>query len=265
MDQQISYQQNAPLSDMYQAFMDGFSDYVIHFDMDEPRFEAVFLVRDQNQPSRSIVAYVDGRPVGVVLSGVSHLATGWVTRCGGLAVAPAFRKLGIARELMRRFDEQATGTRLLEVIQGNDRALALYEHLGYETVREIFYFQSIPIETEAIRTTEPIVTLFDRYYLEASHRPIWQTDVRTTQQRAELVRVTEGDKAGALLFREDALLDVFGRDEDAEWLLRSAAANGPIKLTLTSDRPELIEAARTLGFKQDSIAQFEMMKREASV
>lgn len=265
MDQQITYQQNAPLSDMYQAFMDGFSDYMIRFDMDESRFEAVFLVRDQNQPSRSIVAYADGRPVGVILSGVAQLATGWVTRCGGLAVAPAFRKFGIARELMRRFDEQATGIRLLEVIQGNDPALALYERLGYEAVREIFYFESGPTETEAIRAIEPIVMLFDRYYPEASHQPIWQTDARTTQQRAELVRVTEGDKAGALLFRADVLLDVFGRDEDAEWLLRAAAANGPIKLTLTSDRPELIEAARTLGFKRDTIAQFEMVKREASV
>ncbi|TCI43192.1 GNAT family N-acetyltransferase [Exiguobacterium sp. SH3S2] len=265
MDQQISYQQNAPLSDMYQAFMDGFSDYIIRFDMDAAGFESTFLVRDQNQPSRSIVAYADGRPVGVVLSGVAHLETGWVTRCGGLAVSPAFRKIGIARELMRRFDEQATGTRLLEVIQGNDSALALYERLGYETVREIFYFDSVPTETEATRAIEPIVTLFNRYYPSASHRPIWQTDARTTQQRAELVRITEGDKTGALLFRSGVLLDVFGRDEDAEWLLRAAAANGPIKLTLTSDRPALIEAARTLGFKQDAIAQFEMVKRETGV
>lgn len=256
----ISYVQNPPLADLYHAFMDGFSDYMIHFDMDEARFEAVFLVRDQNQPSRSVVAYADDRPVAVMLSGVAHLDSGWVTRCGGLAVAPGYRHLGIANELMRRFDEQAMGTRLLEVIQGNEPALTLYERLGYETVREIMYFQSVPTETEASLEPEPITELFETYYPSVIHRPIWQVDVRTTQQQAELVRVREGETTGALLFRGDLLLDVFGRDEDAEWLLRAAAAAGPIKLTLTSDRPALIEAARRLGFVQDAIAQFEMVK-----
>ncbi|WP_114165355.1 GNAT family N-acetyltransferase [Exiguobacterium sp. TNDT2] len=256
----ISYVQNPPLTDLYHAFMDGFSDYMIHFDMDEAQFEAVFLVRDQNQPSRSVVAYADDRPVAVMLSGVAHLDTGWVTRCGGLAVAPDYRHLGIANELMRRFDEQAMGTRLLEVIQGNEPALALYKRLGYETVREIMYFQSVPTETDASLEPEPITELFDTYYPSATHRPIWQVDVRTTQQQTKLVRVREGETSGALLFRGDLLLDVFGRDEDAEWLLRAAVAGGPIKLTLTSDRPALIEAARRLGFVQDAIAQFEMVK-----
>jgi len=232
--------------------MDGFSDYMIRFDMNEAQFEAVFLVRDQNQPTRSVVAYADGRPVAVMLSGVAHLDTGWVTRCGGLAVAPDYRHLGIAHELMRQFDEQATGKRLLEVIQGNDPALALYDRLGYRVVREIMYFQSVP--------TASMLELFDTYYPAAAHKPTWQVDVRTTQQQTELVRVVEGEKTGALLFRGNLLLDVFGRDEDAAWLLRAAAAEGPIRLTLTSDRPALLSAARQLGFVQDEIAQFEMIK-----
>lgn len=240
--------------------MDGFSDYMIRFDMDEARFESVFLVRDQNQPTRSVVAYADGRPVAVMLSGVAHLDTGWVTRCGGLAIAPDYRHLGIAHELMRQFDEQATGMRLLEVIQGNEPALALYERLGYRVVREIMYFQSVPTVTNATREQVPIRELFDAYYPAAGHKPIWQVDVRTTQQQTELVRVSEGETSGALLFRENLLLDVFGRDEDAEWLLRAAAAEGPIRLTLTSDRPALLMAARHLGFVQDEIAQFEMSK-----
>lgn len=256
----ITYVQHPPLQDLYRAFMDGFSDYMIRFDLDEARFESVFLVRDQNQPTRSVVAYADGRPVAVMLSGVAHLDTGWVTRCGGLAVAPDYRHLGIAHELMRQFDEQATGMRLLEVIQGNEPALALYERLGYRVVREIMYFQSAPTETNTTRERVPIRELFDTYYPAAGHKPIWQVDVRTTQQQTELVRVSEGETSGALLFRDNLLLDVFGRDEDAEWLLRAAAAEGPIRLTLTSDRPALLMAARHLGFVQDEIAQFEMSK-----
>lgn len=256
----ITYVQHPPLQDLYQAFMDGFSDYMIHFDMDEARFEAVFLVRDQNQPARSIVAYADGKPVGVMLSGVAHLNTGWVTRCGGLAVAPDYRHLGIAHELMRQFDEQAAGTRLLEVIQENAPALALYERLGYKIDREIVYFQSLSTRTTATRERVSIHELFDTYYPTAIHSPIWQVDVRTTQQQTELVRVVEGETSGALLFRDNLLLDVFGSDEDAEWLLRAAAAEGPIRLTLTSDRPALLMAARQLGFVQEKIAQFEMSK-----
>ena len=256
----ITYVQNPPIADLYRAFINGFSDYMIRFDMNETQFEETFLVRDQNQPSRSIVAYADGCPIAVMLSGVAHLDTGWVTRCGGLAVAPDYRHYGIANELMRRFDEHALGTRLLEVIQGNEPALALYERLGYKKVREIMYFQSVPTKTNATFEPESITELFDTYYPSATARPIWQADVRTTQQQTELVRVIEDGMTGALLFCGNSLLDVFGRDEDAEWLLRAAAAFAPVKVTLTSDRPVLLEAARRLGFVQDVIAQFELVK-----
>ncbi|MCC5893412.1 GNAT family N-acetyltransferase [Exiguobacterium sp.] len=261
-NQVVSYQQNPPIADLYRAFMDGFSDYMIRFDIDEAAFEAIFLVRDQNQPSRSVVAYVDGRPVGVMLSGIAHLDTGWVTRCGGLAVAPGYRRLGIARELMRRFDEQAEGTRLLEVIQGNEQAFDLYDRLGYDVVREIVYYRSVPTETTATFATVSIKELFEQEYPKAAHRPIWQRDVRTTQQQATLVRVTEGGREGALLFRDNVLLDVFGRDEDADWLLRAAGRERPVHLTFTSDRPAFIEAAEALGFVKDTVAQFEMVKKE---
>lgn len=256
----ISYEQNPSLSDMYRAFMAGFSDYMIRFDMGETEFESIFLVRDQNQPSRSIVSYIDGEPIGILLSGIAHLDSGWRTRCGGLAIAPGYRKLGIAQELMRRFDEQAKGTRLLEVIQGNESALRLYERLDYQIVREIRYYQSELTFSTATLEAIPIAELFERYYPSAVHRPIWQRDVRTTQQQATLIRVTEGERKGALLFRDAVLLDVFGRDEDALWLLQAAASKQPIHVTITSDRVALIDAAETLSFIKDDISQFEMVK-----
>ncbi|WP_215142851.1 GNAT family N-acetyltransferase [Exiguobacterium qingdaonense] len=258
----LTYRQNPPMQDLYRAFMTGFSDYIIPFQFDEQAFEDVFLVRDQNQPSRSIVAYDGGEPVGVVLSGIAHLDSGWQTRCGGLAVAPHVRKLGVATELMKRFEKDAKGTRLLEVIQGNDAALSLYHQLGYKTTREIYYFQSVPLETTAHTTSEPIQTLFDRLYPTAQHVPIWQCDVRVTQQETKLVKVVEDKKEGFLLYRNHVLLDVFGHEEEAEWLLRAAASQSPLHITLTSDRPEWIEAARRLEFVRDEISQFEMVKNE---
>lgn len=260
MTSSISYRQNPPIADIYRAFMIGFSDYIISFHFDEETFESVFLVRDQNQPSRSIVAYEGEEPIGVVLSGIAHLDSGWRTRCGGLAVAPSHRQTGVAKALMDQFEKQAQGTRLLEVIQGNDAALSLYERLGYEVVREIFYFQSVPTETSAIFTTEPIKTLFEEVYATATHEPIWQQDVRVTQQSTEFLRVNEDEREGFLLYRDNVLLDVFGCEEDAEWLLQAAASRHLIHLTLTSDRAVFVQAAKRLGFKQDDIVQFEMMK-----
>lgn len=261
----ITYRQNPPIADLYKAFTDGFSDYIVQFDMDEATFESVFLVRDQNQPSRSIVAYVDNRPVGLMLSGIARLETGWVTRCGGLAIAPGYRRLGLAQEFMRRFDMQAEGTRLLEVIQGNDRALRLYYQLGYEVVREIFYYQSVQRDTTATVEPVPIQTLFEKVYPSANHHPIWQRDLRTTQQQATLLRVTEAGRSGFLLLRDHVLLDVFGRDEDAVWLLEAAASSHPLHMTLTSDRPAFIQAAETLGFVKGEIMQYEMVKREEGI
>lgn len=80
----ITYVQNPPIADLYRAFMNGFSDYMIRFDMNETQFEETFLVRDQNQPSRSIVAYADGCPIAVMLSGVAqdglHVVVAWRSR-----------------------------------------------------------------------------------------------------------------------------------------------------------------------------------------
>lgn len=265
MTQSITYKQSPPIKDIYKAFMDGFSDYIIQFQFDEAAFESIFFVREQNQPDRSIVAYVDGMPVGVVLSGVANLDSGLRTRCGGLAIAPGYRQLGIAQELMRRFDEQAKGTRLLEVIQGNDRAFSLYKKLGYEVVREIFYYQSVQVETSATLEMASMQTLYDQSYVRCDHEPVWQQDARTTKQpaEAEVIRVKEGDKEGILLFRGSMLLDVFVEDENTKWILQAAASRHPIQMMITSDRPSLMAAVKELGFKKGDISQYEMVKVSA--
>lgn len=257
----ITYQVAPPIQDLYRAFMRGFSDYIIPFTMDEASFEARLLVRDQNQPSRSIVAYVDGEPAGVMLSGIAYSEGEWRTRCGGMAVAPECRGQGIARELMRQFDEQAQGTRVLEVIQGNRAAEQLYARLGYHATRSISYHASRPMETNAVFDSLPVTYAFDTLYPNRTYRPIWQCDLRVTQQQATLFRVTEGTRQGYLLLTDTQLLDGFAADLDVRWLLEAAAAKQPFQLALSSDRPLWEAAAESLGFEKQPIVQFEMERR----
>lgn len=77
------------------------------------------------------VATLDGVTAGVVRGA---LVDGWL-HVGRLEVAPAFRRRGLASELMGAIAtwgvEQGAGHAVLQVAEGNSGALALYAGLGY--------------------------------------------------------------------------------------------------------------------------------------
>jgi N-acetylglutamate synthase-like GNAT family acetyltransferase len=85
----------------------------------------------------SRVAFRDGVPVGLGNLGIRG-EDAWI---GGVGVVAAARRSGVGEALMRALHEQARerGIRRvwLEVIVDNAGAFALYEKLGYRTVRDV--------------------------------------------------------------------------------------------------------------------------------
>ena len=105
-------------------------------EIDEQAFRTMTVLFDFDLDA-SRVALRDGRPIGLVNLGVRGPA-GWI---GGTGVVPDERRKGIGEQLMRAVHEsaRAIGVReiRLEVISSNAPAIALYEKLGYEHVRDL--------------------------------------------------------------------------------------------------------------------------------
>ena len=123
----------APAADVFTA---GFSDYFVPI----PSSPAMLLGMaraDSVDLTQSRIALRDGQPVAAALIA----RRGWTSRLAGMAVVPAARRQGVGRALMDQLlrEARARGDRAmeLEVIEQNLPAVALYEGLGFLSLRRL--------------------------------------------------------------------------------------------------------------------------------
>lgn len=118
----------------------------------DPWSRDAFLEELQNPAAHFIAAERGG-----VLAGYAGMS--WVLDEGyvfNIAVAPAFRRLGVARALLGALDTFAQERRLsflsLEVRASNDAAIALYRSCGFQTLGTRPHFYEHPPEDAYIMT-----------------------------------------------------------------------------------------------------------------
>jgi ribosomal protein S18 acetylase RimI-like enzyme len=143
---QIRYERCSEVEDrfIFQAFMDGFSDYMVKFQFAEEDFIKRFFGPEGNSREISFIAFDQEQPVGVILGGIKNYESIKTMRCGTLAIHPEYRGKGISQRLFELHKEVAVNhgckQLFLEVIVGNDRAINFYKRLGYEKVYDIVYY-----------------------------------------------------------------------------------------------------------------------------
>ncbi|MGE7852502.1 GNAT family N-acetyltransferase [Bacillus paramycoides] len=129
---------------VYEAFKDGFSDYIIKMDVSKEDFIKRFFGPEGNSLEHSFLALDDDKSVGVILGGIKIYESIKTMRCGTLAVRPNYRGVGISQKLFELHKEEAIQNEckqlFLEVIVGNDRAINFYNKLGYEKVYDLSYY-----------------------------------------------------------------------------------------------------------------------------
>lgn len=135
---------NVKIEDVFDAFSQGFSDYIIKLSIPKDIFKKRFFGVEGNNLQHSFIAYDDEKPVGVVLGGIKDYEGTKTIRCGTLAVIPDYRGKGISQGLMELHRSEAVNEgckqMFLEVIVGNDRAINFYRKLGYEKIYDLFYY-----------------------------------------------------------------------------------------------------------------------------
>ncbi|WP_425448279.1 GNAT family N-acetyltransferase [Dethiothermospora halolimnae] len=160
-------------SQIFRAFTEGFSDYIVQVQMDEASFVNRFFGPEGNDRNLSYIAFKKDTPVGVILSGIKLNEDFKTLRCGGMAVVPTERGTGLAQRLFKLHEKTAVeiGCRqlFLEVINGNDRAIKFYKNMGYEKTYDLTY------RTWNLDGRNPLT--IDRDYLEKKVQQMTYDDI----------------------------------------------------------------------------------------
>ena len=227
-------------------FNAGYEGYFLPLHIDERQLTAMDEIYDIDVDA-SRIAYRDGATVGLGNLGVRG-EDAWI---GGVGVVLDARRTGVGRALMDALHQQARGRGVrrvwLEVIVENTGAFALYENLGYRTVRDVEVW-SLPLSVTEQTDAEdvPADEAHARIRELRAEREPWQRADGTLAHHADLRGLATD--VGAAVYRQSGehvqLLQLAG---EAEPLLRALRVLGAVSVVnLPVDDPAAA-AFRALG------------------
>lgn len=246
-------------SRLCELFNEGFSDYLLTLQLSEAAFRDHVDTNDIDLDCSRIV--IDDRPAAFALI-ARRGRSGWV---GGMGTAPDYRRRGLGERALVAGIEAARdrGCRelWLEVIDENRAAIALYDKLGFEVVRDVIVW-SLPAQGDPVPASRPVEPEQAHAWIaahRASREPWQRADQSLDRVRGRGTRFRglmverDGRVAGAVVYREDADLvttfQVAATDEDAaaETLLAAAEGTRALRLSNAPDGEASSRALERLG------------------
>lgn len=265
---------------IYEAFIGGFADYIIKFEISKENFQRNFFGPEGNSREYSVIAFDDDKPVGLILGGIKVYEGIKTLRCGALCVLPNYRGTEVGHKLFELHKEIALENQcrqmFLEVIAGNERAVNFYRKKGYEKVYDLVYYThsspadidaALPVGFTVKRTDIDVLRLF-RDKTRDIHIN-WQNDFDYTgyfdEQRyygvfkdAVMVGGLSIHPAGRISYLYVA--PEFRNMGVGRGILHQAVRELNLKRLAISfpNNASLAGFVRRLGFLKESIAQYEM-------
>ena len=185
-------------SRLYAAFIEAFSDYVFPFALTERQFRNHIRLNAVDL-ARTAGCIEGGSLVGFSLNGFGLWDGKPTVYDAGTGVIPACRRQGISGEMFEMmlpiFSAGGYEQFLLEVITSNDRAIRLYEKLGFHVVRDLALIQcDAPIkvvhglsQTAEIREiAEPDWDLLTTFW---DGQPSWQNSIAAISRSRAMKRI----------------------------------------------------------------------------
>ena len=130
----------------------AFSDYYFPIKLTEEELP-VFFSTEGIDRELSFGAFSGGRMVGFILNSCSIYNGQKAVFDAGTAVIPEYRGQGVFTELFKfakqRLEKCGAERYYLEVLQQNDRAIALYKKLGFSVVREFSVLTALASDEKA--------------------------------------------------------------------------------------------------------------------
>ncbi|HVG23601.1 MAG TPA: GNAT family N-acetyltransferase [Thermoanaerobaculia bacterium] len=252
---------------LFAAFTAAFSDYVVKLSPTREQLLEMFTRRGW-VPELSVAAF-DG---DALVAFTVNCAEGDRAYDSGTGVIPTHRRSGLARALMERsFELLAPRAYVLEVLDNNERAIALYRDLGFEVVRALqcwtFASSGRPV-VESSRNTPRRQDDSATRQLWCDAEPSWQ-NTTSSLSRATAPRVILGnDDAYAILFPDTGDLAQLAVRPEARRrglgtaLLHEAAAVAakPLRIINVDERHAGIAAFLGRAGAKKTVRQVEMIR-----
>ena len=243
--------------ELAELFTAAYEDYYVPFQVDEARLEHMVDVFDLAL-DRSLVAWEGDTPVGLANLGLRGQRT-WL---GGVGVVKTHRRSGIGEQLSRALLDRAreAGARelALEVITRNEPAIALYEKLGFRTIRELEVLTLTAAEDQGQASGLSLPDASRRIARARTEAEPWQRDDVTVANLPDAAAL--GTDRAAAIFRIEGgrvnLLQAGG--EDLAELVTGLRLRGPI-LALNYPAGDPVTAALHDAGATEVIRQLEMV------
>lgn len=225
-------------------FNAGYEGYLLPFHVDEAALAFMDDAFDLDLDA-SRIAFREGERVGLGNLGLRG-EDAWI---GGIGVVTSARRSGVGEALMRALHDeaQARGVRRvwLEVIVENTGAFALYEKLGYLTVRDVEVWSLPAAEGDDVDGARevPAAEAHARIRELGSDREPWQRADGTLAHYAD-ARGLVTETAAAVFRQLGEHVQLVQLAGEPEPLLRALQALGQVSVL---NLPEDDAAARVLG------------------
>lgn len=266
----------------YNAFIIGFSDYIIKLSISKEDFIKRFFGPEGNSLEYSHVALDGEKPIGVILGGIKVWEGVKTLRCGTLTIDPDYRGKGVSNKFMELHKKIAIENNceqlFLEVIVGNDRAINFYKKLGYEKIYDLAYFSyenlssfmefhNPDVNIKEINLEEFKCILEDNKDFHIN----WQSDIEYVEGLTNVfyfVAYLDDKLVGYLCVSSTGKINFLWTKKQyrlkgiSKSLLAKACTLITVsKLTITIPNNALAEGfLKHIGFKRDAISQYEMYK-----
>ncbi|MCU4989913.1 GNAT family N-acetyltransferase [Bacillus cereus] len=264
---------------LYEAFRDGFSDYIIKMEVSKEDFIKRFLGTEGNLLEHSFLALDGDKSIGVILGGIKDYENIKTMRCGTLAVHPNYRGIGVSQKLFELHKEEALQNEckqlFLEVIVGNDRAIRFYNKLGYEKVYDLSYYNLkdlTKIISKGGKGIEVKQLEFPSFKVEIQkwlHFHInWQNDMDYIEKTNNTFygAYVGNELNGSICINEQGKISFIFVDKDyrnigiaTSLLLRASEELNIASLSIGFPNNNLLEGfLKKNGFEKNTLAQYEM-------
>ena len=228
---------------VHAAFLDAFSDYVVKLSLTKEQLQEM-LTRRGWVPELSVGLEEEGRLVAFTLNGID----GKRAYDSGTGVTISHRRRGLGRKVMEAcFELLGDRQYVLEVIDSNTRAIALYKGLGFQETRGL---QSWTFEHPKAEVS-----------VDAQFEPSWQNSDASVA-RARDTHVTLGDERGSVVLFPNTgdLAQLRGRVSTS--LLREALerAGKPLRIMNVDERDGAMAAFLEEAGATKIVRQLEMLR-----
>ncbi len=275
---------NISFDQLFAAFEQAFADYELQLDKSEL---FTLLKRRGFNPKLSFAAFDGDKIVSFTCNGIGDFYGIRTAYDSGTGTLKAYRGKGLATRVFEHsipyLKEAGIKDYLLEVLQHNTSAVSVYRKLGFEVIREFYYFR---MEQEKIKhtvkavefpyTIEPVaINAYDSMSGFWDFRPSWQNSFESINRALEdfscLGAFTEGKLVGYGVF-EPASGDVTQIAVDKQYRCQGVGSllfqkmldlnkYGSIKVVNTDRDCESIIAFLKAKNMEPTGKQFEMIKK----